>query len=387
MLKPKSLIELSSLSKSTLSHIQTEVRVLRLPDDKSVAVLRYDDVNDALGNPELTVRHRFRATLRLFGPTILDADGPDQRRQRSAVVRGLAQARVELIDTGIIDQIAARAVARLRGRPAVELIEGLAVRIVTEVMAHLTGLSAEESLHLYRLYRSVDSVISGDTSAFEKAKANLVDALDVYAARNLRPATGHSAPLTRALNDAVNRNRLSRSELERHQIFLFMAGVDTTVGAISNVLWMLATDSGLLPRLREMSSGQLSGAAAELLRCQPPIFSVARFPVISLNLCGVAVKHGTPVHLCLATACWDPDKFPDPHRIRLTRPNSTNLMFGYGSHYCPGTAIAKREVEASLYALVHQVANLHLLDDPPPPINGHIFRIPRALNASIEWAE
>ena len=114
---------------------------------------------------------------------------------------------------------------------------------------------------------------------------------------------------------------------------------------------------------------------------------MARFPVRSLNLCGIAVKHGTPVHLCLAPACWDPDKFPDPHQISLTRPNSTNLMFGYGSHYCPGIAIAKQEIEATLHALTNEIADLQLLDDPPPPIDGHIFRIPRALNASIDWAK
>ena len=105
---PKSLAELSSLPKLVLTHIQAEAGTLRLPHDRSVAVLRYDDVADALSNPELTVRHRFRATLRLFGPTIFDTDGCDQRRQRSPVVRGLTNGKTELIDTGKIDEIAAR---------------------------------------------------------------------------------------------------------------------------------------------------------------------------------------------------------------------------------------------------------------------------------------
>ena len=56
MLTPLSLNELSSLSFSDLGRIQTEAGALNLPNDKSVAVLRYADVIDAFTNPGLTVR-------------------------------------------------------------------------------------------------------------------------------------------------------------------------------------------------------------------------------------------------------------------------------------------------------------------------------------------
>ena len=386
-MKPTSLAELSRLPHSALGHLQAAEGALRLPHDRSVAVLRYDNVAAALSNPELTVRHRFRPTLRLFGPTIFDTDGCEHRRQRPPVVRGLADGKSELVDTGRIDEIAARALASLRGRPAVELTGDLAVRIVTEVMAHLTGLTTEESLHLYRLYRPVEKVMSGDASAFEEARANLVDALDVYARRNRLPAAGHSAPLTRALNDAVTKDTLTAPELDRHQVILFLAGVETTICAISNVLWMLVTDKRLLRRLRELSPEQLEGAVAELLRCQSPLFSTVRFAVSSLDICGVAVEAGTPVNLCLAAACWDRDRFSDPHTPILTRPGPTNLMFGRGSsHVCPGMVLAKQEIKATLRALTREVDDLHSLDGPPPPIEGHVFRRPSALDASIDWA-
>ena len=87
---PESLAELSRLPYSDLGRIQAEAGALGRPRDRSVAVLRYDDVTAAFANPGLMLRHRFRATHRLFGPTILDTDGPDHRRQRTPVVRGLA---------------------------------------------------------------------------------------------------------------------------------------------------------------------------------------------------------------------------------------------------------------------------------------------------------
>ena len=160
--------------------------------------------------------------------------------------------KAELFDADKITEIAASVVASLRGRETTELIENLAVRVVTGVMANLTGLSPGESLHLYTLYRPVVRVLAGDASAFEEAKANLHAALEVYVNRN-RSATKHAAPFTRALNNAVMENRLSEPELNRHHLMIFLAGTETTVCAISNALWMLAIDKNLLPRLREQN--------------------------------------------------------------------------------------------------------------------------------------
>ena len=382
---PSSLVELSRLSFRDIGHIQTEVGALELQHDRSVAVLRHDDVAKALTSPDLTVNHRFRTTLRLFGSTILDIDGSDHCRQRAPVVRGLVDGKAELFDADKITEIAASVVASLRGRETTELIENLAVRVVTGVMANLTGLSPGESLHLYTLYRPVVRVLAGDASAFEEAKANLHAALEVYVNRN-RSATKHAAPFTRALNNAVMEKRLSEPELNRHHLMIFLAGTETTVCAISNALWMLAIDKNLLPRLRELNPGQIDTAVAEFLRYQPPLFSTVRFAVRPHRICGVAVKARTPVHLCLAAACRDPDKFPEPHRLDLARAGSTALMFGQGDHFCPGAAIAKQEVKAVLRALMSQVDDVRLLDDLSPPIEGNTFRLPRSLNASISWA-
>ena len=380
MLTPLSLNELSNLSFSDLGCIQAEAGALRLPNDKSVAVLRYLDVIDGFTNPGLTVRHRFRASLLLFGPTIIELEGHDHHRQRAPVVKGLANGRAELLSARRIDEITAEAIGVLRSRRTAELVSGLCVPIATEVMAILTGLLPEESLHLYTLYRPVVEVVSGNASALEEAKANLLEAIDVYANRH------RSGALSEALEKAVGENRLSAQELTRNRMMIFLAGTETTVCAISNMLWMLATDGELLRGLRKLEPERLDAAVAELLRYQPPIFSMPRFAVGPLDICGISVKAGTPVHLCLAATCRDPHKFPEPHRLDLMRPGSTNLMFGHGDHFCPGAAIAKDEAKAVLRALMNEVHGIRLLDNPPPSIRGNLFRTPQNLNASIDWA-
>ena len=156
----------------------------------------------------------------------------------------------EFVASGEIDSIAARAVAELRGLRAPDLVRDLAVRVVTEVMARMTGLLPAESLHLYWLHRPIVRFLAGDASATAAASANLEDALDLYARRE-PPGTEPGAPLVRTLHDAVRDNSLSGPEFRRNRILLFMGGTETVVCALSNTLWTIATDSRSICRLRE----------------------------------------------------------------------------------------------------------------------------------------
>lgn len=383
---PLSLTELSELSPGELDDIRAAAGAISLPRERSVVVLRHDDVIDALANPQLGVRHRFRTTIRLYGgSTVIDTDGPDHRRQRKPVVRGLMASLEAFTASGGIDEIAARAVADLRKVPVPELVDSVAVRVVTEVMAVMTGLSPEEALRLHMLHRPIVGFLAGDGSEFTAARANLADALDLYAHR--KPAVEMpDAHLARALERAVLDGTLSEPEFRRNRILLFMGGTETTVCAVSNVLWMVATNKGLLGRLRGLNASELKSAVAEMLRLQPPMFSLARFAVRALDIRGIPVKDGTAVHLCLASACRDPLRFENPGRLWLTRPTPTNLIFGHGVHFCPGAAIANLEIMAILRALIREARDIRLVDDPPPPVSGTMFRLPRTLKASVDWA-
>lgn len=200
---PLSLAELSELPPGELDSIRAAAGAISLPRERSVVVLRHDDVIDALANQRLGVRHRFRTTIRLYGgPTVVDTDGPDHRRQRKPVVTGLMESLEAFAAGGGIDEIATGAVADLRKLPVPELVDSLAVRVVTEVMAIMTGLSPEEALRLHMLHRPIVGFLAGDGSAFAAARANLADALDLYAHRN-PTVEMPDAHLTRALERAV----------------------------------------------------------------------------------------------------------------------------------------------------------------------------------------
>jgi cytochrome P450 len=54
------------------------------------------------------------------------------------------------------------------------------------------------------------------------------------------------------------------------------------------------------------------------------------------------------VLLAMASGNRDAARFPDPHRLDLTRRDTNHLGFGYGLHYCLGAALSRLEAEVLL---------------------------------------
>jgi cytochrome P450 len=71
----------------------------------------------------------------------------------------------------------------------------------------------------------------------------------------------------------------------------------------------------------------------------------------------------------MSAANRDPDPFPDPDRLDLTRPQTPpHLGFASGIHFCVGSALAKLETEIALTTLLPRLAS--------DSHRGHITRRP-----------
>jgi cytochrome P450 len=60
----------------------------------------------------------------------------------------------------------------------------------------------------------------------------------------------------------------------------------------------------------------------------------------------------------------DPDRFPEPDRLDLTRGDIGHLAFGYGIHFCVGAALSRIEAPIALNALLRRFPRLRLSDVP-----------------------
>ncbi|MFJ7213450.1 cytochrome P450 [Amycolatopsis sp. NPDC098790] len=144
---------------------------------------------------------------------------------------------------------------------------------------------------------------------------------------------------------------------------LLTAGVDTTVHALSAVLYAFATHPEQWQRLRK-DPGLARVAFDEAVRWESPVQTFFRTTTTEVRIGDVRVPAGSKVLMFLAAANRDPRRWDRPDAFDLSRDPSGHVGFGMGLHQCVGQHVARLESEALLAALLRRVASLEL-DGPP----------------------
>jgi len=67
---------------------------------------------------------------------------------------------------------------------------------------------------------------------------------------------------------------------------------------------------------------------------------------------GKQIKKRQAVMAVMAAANRDPERFPDPDRLDLTRQDNRHVAFGYGAHYCFGAPLARVEGQIAFEEMV-----------------------------------
>src|SRR5258706_72221 len=65
----------------------------------------------------------------------------------------------------------------------------------------------------------------------------------------------------------------------------------------------------------------------------------------------------------IGAANHDPERFPDPHRLDVTRTDNRHLAFGWASHFCFGAPLARVEGQIAFSAILRRTRNLSLDTD------------------------
>jgi pimeloyl-[acyl-carrier protein] synthase len=66
----------------------------------------------------------------------------------------------------------------------------------------------------------------------------------------------------------------------------------------------------------------------------------------------------------MAAGNRDPERFPDPDRLDLTRPDNRHLAFGWAAHFCFGAPLARLEGQIAFDRLLTRFPVLELTDQP-----------------------
>jgi cytochrome P450 len=144
-----------------------------------------------------------------------------------------------------------------------------------------------------------------------------------------------------------NSRRLTRDEIITYVSLLAGAGNETTTRLIGWLGKLLAEHPD---QRRELANDPslIPNAIEETLRYEAPSPIQARYISRDVEHHGQKIAEGNVIVLLNGSANRDERHFPDPDRYDIHRRIDRHLSFGYGLHFCLGSALARLEGRVAL---------------------------------------
>jgi cytochrome P450 len=153
---------------------------------------------------------------------------------------------------------------------------------------------------------------------------------------------------------------------------VFVALSQTLPSFLANAWLALLRHPEELARLRA-DPELMPQAMEELLRYAGLTRKVSRYASASVNLREIAIAEGARVILMLASANRDPEQFPDPDRLDLTRRAAGPLAFGMGPHACVGASLIRMAASIATRVFVERFLESKTIA-PAEWCGGSVFR-------------
>lgn len=154
----------------------------------------------------------------------------------------------------------------------------------------------------------------------------------------------------------------------------FVGGSETTTNALSGGVRLLIEHPDQWDRLRDDPDTYLPVLVEEVLRLESPVQRLMRTAAVDVELHGVHIPEGSMLLIGYSAANRDERVFDAPARFDLDRPDAKkHVSFGFGTHFCLGAPLARRELLLGFTALVERIDEMWFLDDTDLTIAPNYF--------------
>lgn len=302
--------------------------------------------------------------------TMLGADPPEHTRLRRLVSKAFtAKAidalapRIEELAHSLLDEAEAKA----RKDGAFDLVALVAYPLPVVVIAEMIGVPPEDREMFKRWSDDVALGLSPFLTPAQREQVNSsVSEMAMYFADAIRERRLHlREDLISTLVAAREEGQaLSDDEVIATLILLLVAGNETTTNFLGGAVLSLLQHPDQLDLLRQQPE-LMDLAVEELLRWESPAQTTARVALEDVEIGEKEIKAYQLVFAVLAAANRDPEVFPDPERLDITRSPNPHLAFGDGIHFCLGAPLARLESRIALKALLDRFPRLRLAEEKP----------------------
>jgi cytochrome P450 family 142 subfamily A polypeptide 1 len=147
-------------------------------------------------------------------------------------------------------------------------------------------------------------------------------------------------------------------------LLLLDGGAETTRTVIARTLLNLLEHPGEWEKLK--AGADLTVATEEFIRYVTPIHNMCRVAAQDAEVAGTVIPKGNQVVLMYSSANRDPKHFADPERFDVTRTPNPHIAFGFGTHFCLGTALARLEILTFFQEFVRRVESFRMTPGTSP---------------------
>ncbi len=297
---------------------------------------------------------------------MLFLDPPEHTRVRRLAAAAFTPRRVEHLRQRI-QEITDDLIDQVGARTEMDVIDDLADPLPAIVTTELLGVPSTDHRQLKRWSEDFAEMLGNFQHNPGRTTGVLtsVEAMTAYFRDAVQgEATASHEGLIRALSTAeVNGEKLTVDEIVANVIVTMVGGMETTTNLIGNGLLSLLRNPQEMVRLRS-DSALMPSAIEELLRFESPSQHTARLAPHDTELGGKRIRQHQAVIAVMAAANRDPERFSEPDRLDLARPDNRHVAFAWGGHFCFGAPLARIEGEVALTTLLSRFPRLQLGTGP-----------------------
>lgn len=313
--------------------------------------------NPADGLAEMSPQTAAEFRKRPLPGALARSNPPEHTAYRRQLIPHFSQRRLKVLAERI-DQVTSDLLERMAAKgPPADLVADFAVPVPSIVICELLGMPYAQSQRFHTLATAALRLDSSPEDQLMLGDQMLALVQDVVRHKKDRPNDGLLAEL---LTPDDPREAASEEEVTCRGVELLIAGYETTANMIALGTFALLEHPEQLAALRARPE-LIGDAVEELLRYLSVIHvGPARRAVQDVQLGAHLIRAGESVIVSLPEANRNAERFPDPHRLDITRDAAGHLAFGHGRHLCLGHQLARIELTIAFTALLERFPTLRL---------------------------
>jgi cytochrome P450 family 142 subfamily A polypeptide 1 len=147
-------------------------------------------------------------------------------------------------------------------------------------------------------------------------------------------------------------------------LLLLDGGAETTRTVIARTILNLVAHPDQWAKLK--AGVDMEVATEEFIRFVTPVHNMCRVATEDHPIAGETIRKGQQVVLMYGSGNRDPEHFDDPEAFDVTRTPNHHIAFGFGTHFCLGAALARKEIRTFFEEFVRRVKNVRVTPGTTP---------------------